>query len=117
MRLIYIAGPYTGRTYSAIEDNIRKAENAAIALWARGWAVITPHLNTAHFERYETATGITYHTWLNGTLEMLKRSDAIFMLNSWEQSKGARLEHKHARENKMKVYYEFRGYPQAADHE
>ena len=111
MKLIYIAGKYSGETYSEINNNIRRAEDASIKLWARKWAVITPHLNTAHFEKYEKVGGVDYNTWINGTMEILKRCDAIFMLNDWAQSEGSISEHQFAINNGYDIYYEDDGYP------
>ena len=114
MKLIYVAGKYSGSNYSEIENNIRRAEKASMKLWARGWAVITPHLNTAHFEQYEkvgSVNYITYNMMINGTMEMLKRCDAIFMLNDWAQSEGSIGEHQFAINNGYDIYYEDDGYP------
>jgi hypothetical protein len=105
MKLIYVAGPYTAETHTGIENNIRNAENVAIQLWAKGWAVICPHLNTAHFERYEGVANIDYHTWIDGDMEILKRCDAIIMIENWEYSKGSKAERKFCMENNIQVFY------------
>lgn len=110
MKLIYIAGKYTDETHSKIDDNIRLAEKAAVALWKKGWAVITPHLNTAHFERYEDDS-LGYKTWINGYLEILRKCEAVFMLDGWEDSKGARKEQLLAFRICKEIYYQEDGYP------
>lgn len=110
MILIYVAGPYTGDSYSEIHDNIVKAEYAAMRLWKNGYAAITPHLNTAHFEKYED-DNLNYNVWIEGDMEILSRCDVIFMLKDWTKSKGAVREHEWAIKNDLSVYYEEEGYP------
>lgn len=104
MKLIYVAGKYSGKTYSEIDDNIKKAEAVSIKLFRKGWAVLTPHKNTAHYEIYEDEN-LTYETWLNADLEMLKRCDAIFMMPGWDDSAGAQQEYQFALDNDMQIFY------------
>ena len=93
MKLIYIAGPYTADTTWGIVQNIRKAEQAALEYWRKGYAVICPHKNTALFDG-----AAPDGTWLEGDLEMLRRCDALVRLPDWHNSPGARREVKEARE-------------------
>jgi hypothetical protein len=105
-KLIYVAGKYTGKTWSEIEDNIRKAEEVSIQLIQRGWAVITPHKNTGHYEIYEKVAGITYNDWIEISKTLLSKCDAIIMLHGWQSSKGARIEYDFACEMGMPIYTE-----------
>ena len=109
MKLVYIAGKYTAKTYSEIENNIKKAEAKAVELIAKrgleGYYPITPHLNTAHFEIYEPALPIDYNYWIGGTAELLKRCDCILMMDGWEDSSGARGEKELAEKLSMPIYY------------
>ena len=93
MRVMFISGPYRAKTESELEDHIRTAEKAAIHFWQRGWAVFCPHKNSAHFG------GLCPDShWLDGDLEILRRSDAICMIKGWSQSEGAKAELKLAEE-------------------
>lgn len=87
MKVIFVSGPYRAATEREVVNNIRRAEAAALRLWREGWAVICPHLNTAHFGGYCEDS-----TWLAGDLEILRRCDAIYMLPGWENSEGASAE-------------------------
>lgn len=108
MKLIYVAGPYRGKThdersFNEIEANIRRAEAVAIALWDKGYGVFCPHLNTCHFEVKSSAPAELY---LEADLRMLSACDAILMLPGWEQSAGACKERFKARRIlDMPVYY------------
>lgn len=113
MKLIYVAGKYNDISYSKIEDNIRKAERASIKLIQNGWAVITPHKNTAHYEIYESILNIDNDFWIEMDLEILKRCDAIFFLFNWIDSIGCKKELLFAEENNIKIYYEGDSFPYA----
>ena len=82
---------------------MRKAEDASLRLWKEGWAVICPHKNTAHFGG---AMGIPDSVWLEGDLEFLKRCDAIYLLDNWKGSTGAKAEYALARKLGLEILYE-----------
>jgi len=101
MKLILISGPYRAKTEWELTENIRHAEAAAIKMWKEGWAVICPHKNSAWFG------GICDDSvWLEGDLEMLRRCDAIYMLNTWHRSEGAISELKVAQRLGLEIIYE-----------
>jgi hypothetical protein len=98
--VIYIAGPYRAKTEWDVLRNVRRAEESALELWRKGWAVICPHKNTHGFNGY-----LPDQTWIDGDLEIIKRCDAICMLAGWEQSEGAQMEYGLAVELKMPIYF------------
>jgi len=95
--LVYLSGPYTGD----IKQNILNARAMAIKLWEFGFAVICPHLNTAHFEQ---DCGATYEDYLEGDLRMVEGCDAVLMLKGWQDSEGAKKERAHAQTKGKPVY-------------
>lgn len=101
MKLIYVAGPYRAETPAGRTENILHAASAAMKLWRDGWAVICPHMNTAHFDGC-----VSDETFLAGDLAILERCDAIYMLRDWDKSLGARTELAVAQEQGIEVYYE-----------
>jgi len=96
--ILYIAGKYRGD----IDANIAAARKVAIELWEAGFTVICPHLNTAHFER---DCSIPEDNYIKGDLHILSRCDAVIMLEGWQQSEGAMIEHMMAKEWGIPVYY------------
>lgn len=84
MKLIYIAGPYRGPNTWAIEQNIRRAEDAAALVWKAGLAALCPHANSRHMDGVTTD-----ENFLAGTMEMLRRCDAVLVLEGWKKSTGA----------------------------
>lgn len=88
MKVIYIAGPFRGRTAWEVEKNIRNAETVALAVWKAGAVALCPHTNTRFFDGEGSDL-----MWLNGTAELLRRSDAILLIPGWRSSAGARMEY------------------------
>lgn len=104
MKVIYTAGPYNGTDHLDIKQHILNASKVAIECWKKGWAVICPHKNTGGYEGYE-GDGVDWNTWIKGDLEILKRCDAIVMVEDWEESKGANMELEKAKEWGLDIYY------------
>jgi len=101
MKVIFISGKYRDTGEWGLVENIRKAEAAAINLWQHGWVVICPHKNTAHFGGL-----CDDDVWLKGDIELLKRSDAIYMLKNWRDSIGAQEEYRIAQELDKEIIFE-----------
>lgn len=100
--VVYVSGAYSGNSKEEIARNIQLAREAAIQLWEIGFAVICPHLNTIYFEE---DCNCTYDDYLNADKEIVKRCDAIFMLENWKSSKGARVEKLTAQDNNIPIFY------------
>ena len=82
--LIYIAGPFRGPTPLDVRRNVEAARDLGMAVAQAGAYPMIPHTMTADFDKQ-----LSDEFWLTGTLEMLKRCDAIVSTANWEQSKGA----------------------------
>lgn len=91
MKLVYVAGPFRGKSHWDIACNIRRAEALALEVWRQGVAALCPHANTAHFQ-----DAAPDHVWLDGDLEMLRRCDAMVLTPDWRRSSGATAEVKEA---------------------
>lgn len=100
--VIYLSGKYSGKTKREISRNIEIARNYAIMLWEAGATVVTPHLNTQHFEQDCTCT---YEDYIEGDLALLGKCDVIYMLEDWEQSGGARIEKDYARKEGIHIVF------------
>ena len=81
--MIYTAGAYQAPTSWQREQNIRQAEEAALAIAKLGAAPLCPHTNTRFFEGE-----CTPEFWYEATMELLRRCDAVFVVGDWKQSKG-----------------------------
>ena len=92
---IYISGKITGTT-----DYIQRFESAEKAL-SKYYTVINPAKVNAQLPK-ETI----WEEYMKMSMCMLEMCNAIYMLKSWEDSKGARLEYNYAVENNYKIIFE-----------
>lgn len=100
MKVVYIAGPFTAPTAWGIESNIRGAEMVAFEIALRGAMPLCPHTNTRYF--HGTCTP---EFWYAGTMELLKRCDAVMLTPNWTLSEGAKREWAYAKEHKIPVFH------------
>lgn len=90
---IYIAGPMTG-----YPDYNRAAFNAkASELMAEGHIVLNPAVLPG---------GLCQSEYMDICVAMVRSADAIYLLNQWEESVGARAEHALAEKLGLTVIYE-----------
>lgn len=94
--IIYVSGKYGGD----IATNIKAAEAVTVQLMRNGFDVFCPHKNTAGFEQY---TDLTYDRFIEMDLNILERCDAIYMMQGWEDSNGAKIEKEYAEEIDLPV--------------
>lgn len=80
MKRVYISGPMTGIP----EYNAPAFQMAANQLQASG---LTPILPVPFVD------GKSYEEYLRDDLKLLLDCDGIYMLPSWQESKGAKIEH------------------------
>lgn len=88
--IVMIVGPYYSEDYNEITENIHLAEKYAIKLWNLGFAVFTPHLNTAHFEVKTKVPEEFYQAFDREVIRNLAHCG--FVLPGWQKSKGSRRE-------------------------
>lgn len=100
MIVVYVAGPFRGDSSWDIECNIRRAEALSLEVWRLGAVGLCPHTNTRFFQN-----AAPDHIWLEGDLELLRRSDALILTEDWEQSSGARAEKEEADRLGLPVFF------------
>lgn len=99
MKVVYIAGKYRGPTPWAVEQNIQAAQAVAAKVIAAGHMPLTPHLNTAHME------GLADDAFfMAGTMELLRRCDAVILVPNWLSSQGARAEVREAKRLDLPIF-------------
>ncbi len=99
MKVVYIAGPFRGENSWLVEQNVRRAERLAMQVALRGAMPLCPHTNTRFFNGT-----LPDEFWLDGTLELLRRCDAVSLVGGWEKSAGARGEVEEAKRLGIPVF-------------
>lgn len=99
MKVVYCAGPFRGETAWDVECNIRKAEELGFWVANKGAMPMIPHTNTRFFDGTLTA-----EFWLDGTMELMRRCDAVVMTPDWQESGGATREVEEARRLGIPVF-------------
>lgn len=90
-KVIYISGPYRSATEYGVHRNIQEAELYAALFWEAGYTALCPHKNTAYFSGL-----VPDENFLEGALELMRRSDALFLPPTWRASEGTVLEREEA---------------------
>lgn len=83
MKLVYIAGPFRAADAWEVHCNVHRAELASREIAGMGAMPVAPHSIGAHMDGTETA-----EFWLSGTLELMRRCDAVLVLSGYEHSAG-----------------------------
>lgn len=93
---IYISGPITGT-----QDYMTKFSMAHLNLARKGYSVVNPAMVNAMLPE-----DTTYEEYMSMSFAMLDLCDSIYLLDGWENSKGAKMEFERAKEKGMNIYYQ-----------
>lgn len=99
MKVIYIAGKYRGQYPYQIKQNVIKADVFGMKVCELGAMPLIPHCNTFGYEGLQDD-----EFFLEGTMELMRRCDAILLIPGWEQSQGATGEKKEAEARGLPVF-------------
>ena len=91
--IIYIAGPITG-----ILDYKKQFDKAEEELKRKGHIVINPSMIPPGLKSHSDYMDICY--------PMISASDAVYLLDGYEDSKGALMERDFANKRDKKIYYQ-----------
>ncbi len=89
---VFISGPMSGYA----NHNRPAFFEVAERLYRQGYEVVNPALLTGD-------TGKPWEWWMRRCIRLLAECDAIYQLEGWRNSRGARLEHINARELGLEV--------------
>jgi nucleoside 2-deoxyribosyltransferase len=100
MRLIYIAGPFRSANDNGVEANIRRAEALGLEVAKLGASPVIPHANTRSLHHH-----VPESFMLEATLELMRRCDALVLVEGWQDSQGTRDEMCEAHFLGLPVFY------------
>ena len=93
---VYISGPITGT-----KDYMSRFSTAHLNLARQGYSVVNPAMVNAMLPE-----DTTYDEYMAMSFAMLDMCDTIYMLDNWEQSKGACMEFERAVNNGLEIIYQ-----------
>jgi hypothetical protein len=96
---IYISGQITGLSFEQAKAKFEKAEKDAVKRLGQGIEIINPM-------KLEHKPDPTWEDYMEKDIAELLKCDFIYMINNWQDSKGARCEHALAIELGLFVIYE-----------
>lgn len=94
MKVIYIAGKFRGINAWEVHKNVQEALKVGFEVAVLGAMPLIPHANTHCFDGT-----LQDQFWLDGTLELLRRCDAVMTVPNWVHSSGAKAEVAEAADN------------------
>lgn len=106
MKTVYVAGSYNGPDVISVLNNMRKGFRACVDVLKAGFAPFCPwgdyHFTLA-LQEYEKPLGIDdYYRY---SMAWLERSDAVYVCNYREDSKGTKAEIERAKALNIPVYF------------
>ena len=97
MKKIYISGKISGLPIESVVDKF--ARNAEF-LMVKGFEPVNPiDVSPYHVSK-------TWEDYMRDDISALMKCDAIYMLNDWGQSRGARIEYVIAKELGLEIIFE-----------
>ncbi len=114
IKVVYVAGPYTGKTPEEVDANIDRARELAIKVCNdKGWMPLTPHLNTGTIGTMCRNASESF--WIAAYLRILGSTDAVVLVPGWENSPGTLLEIEEAKRKGIPVFEDYQALPHADD--
>lgn len=83
MIIVYVAGPFRGPTPWDVAQNVMRAKALGLEVARAGFMPLIPHANTDLFDGQ-----LTDQFWIDGTLALMRRCDAVVLVEGWERSNG-----------------------------
>ena len=93
---IYISGPITGT-----KDYMSRFSTAHLSLARQGYSVVNPAMVNAMLPE-----DTTHKEYMAMSFAMLDMCDSVYMLDGWENSKGAKMEFERAVNNGLEIIYQ-----------
>jgi len=95
--LVYVAGPYRGK----VDHNVMIAEQNAARMAVNSIGFICPHSNGNPHDKL----GLPDQYWIESTMEIMRRCDALLIVGDWAKSEGTIGEIQEAKHLKKPVFF------------
>jgi len=99
-QLIYIACAFHAPTEFEKQLNVAAARRAGYQIAKAGFYPVMPTVNTSGFEEANTP-----EFWYNATMELMRRCDAVYVVDGWHDSSGVKGEMDEAKRLEIPIYF------------
>jgi hypothetical protein len=100
--LVYISGPMTAKEGRTMEQNTADGVAIYLELLKRGVPAFSPHLSGAFPSAW---SALDHQQWIEYDFAVIDRCTHLLMMDRWETSKGAVMEHDYAKEKGIPIAY------------
>ena len=115
--IIYVAGKFSAPTQEGIDANVVVANRVGKDILAAKHTPVVPHNLSYGWEQddrfHHDPADVKTSDFLRMDFDLIWMSDALFMLPGWEDSPGARAEHKLALVIGLPIYTSMEDVPDA----
>jgi hypothetical protein len=112
MKLIYVAAALSTPDKVERKLHVQAARHAGFKIAKLGFYPVMPTVNTDGFENIRDSD-----FWYDATLELMRRCDAVYVVDGWQDSKGVIGEIAEAIKLKIPRYYDFNDLIDGEKHE
>jgi nucleoside 2-deoxyribosyltransferase len=103
MKRIYVAGPYSANNVLDLLKNIGRGEKMCSFLFEKGFAPFCPWHDKSYVMD-NTEGNFTVQQFYDYSMAWLEVSDAVLLIDGWEESKGTLVEIERASELDIPVF-------------
>lgn len=100
VKLIYIACAFNAPTDFETQLNVTAARRAGYQIAKLGFYPVMPTVNTSGFQ---AANDVNF--WYEATMELMRRCDAVYVVDGWHNSSGVKGEIDEAKRLEIPVYF------------
>ncbi len=102
---VYVAGPYSADNVITVLNNMRIGMRESTRLMLAGYSPFCPFLDYQFQLMLREGEELTLKHYYKYSMDWLEVSDALVVLDGWEESKGTLAEMTRAAELHIPVYY------------
>lgn len=101
---VYVAGAYSASDGLTFLDNIRKGMRKSTEVFLSGFSPFCPWLDFQFQLMLKDGEGLTVDDYQSYSIDWLMASDALLLVEGWENSKGTKNEIEIAKENDIPIF-------------
>ena len=105
MKRVYIAGSYSANNVITVLDNMRKGIRLSTEVFINGFSPFCPWLDYQFQLMLREGETLKVEDYYRYSIDWLKVSDAVLVVDGWENSKGTKEEIKFAYQIGIPIFY------------